>query len=602
MAIYHYSMKAINRSSGRSSVAAAAYRSGQKLQDERTGETYDYERRTGVIHTEIFLPCGKIEREELWNLAEMTEKRRDAKVAREIVVALPHELNQEQQIQLVQDYAQSLSYRTGWGIDVAVHAPGRDGDNRNTHAHMLCTTRRMDWGEGGKYALGAKTRDWDVMTTGKNLIALERWEWERLTNRALEQASQKARIDHRSYEAQGNDLLPQVHLGVHATQLERQGISTERGNYNREVQRHNAQVIELAQVRAERQEEQAWQQQLKQMEALPFKELKEKVYEQYPGGFLDYVERHQEVRQLNQRIQTLSHELHQYDEQFRYNDSYWRIYQGTEKRATVMDGLLAKTGLAPQSDMSKAQAFYKKQETWHPEAMKAITVLDKQLQEAYKQREAVQDRIQKSGAYEKVLGRFEEAQKVLDRADQREWEKELKRLETMPYAEMYQHYRDHYRERVWDKTLGDTQRAWGSHKTTSASIEATSAQDKRSGLYKECEQLSLAVTKWHREHPVKSYLHEKGIKQDKELVHLERRLEVAQKQHDRTMFVEKHLKDYHTAVNSNSSQLFKALCRDDRRELLEKRHHDVKKVLAQRQQREPEEHKKVLERSRGRGR
>jgi ATP-dependent exoDNAse (exonuclease V) alpha subunit len=111
----------------RSSVATEAYRSGEKLVDARTGETYDYERRTGVIHTEIFLPCGKIDREELWNLAEMTEKRRDAKVAREIVVALPHELNQEQQIQLVQDYAQSLSYRTGWGIDVAVHAPGRDG-------------------------------------------------------------------------------------------------------------------------------------------------------------------------------------------------------------------------------------------------------------------------------------------------------------------------------------------------------------------------------------------------------------------------------------------------------------------------------------------
>jgi hypothetical protein len=82
------------------------------------------------------------------------------------------------------------------------------------------------------------------------------------------------------------------------------------GDYNREVQRHHAQVIELAQVRAERQEEQAWQHKLKQMETLPFKELKEKVYELYPGGFLDYVERHREVHQLSQRIETISHKLH----------------------------------------------------------------------------------------------------------------------------------------------------------------------------------------------------------------------------------------------------------------------------------------------------
>src|SRR4051812_29913947 len=99
MAIYHYSLKTISRSTGRSSVAAAAYRSGEKLVDERTGTIYDYTRRDGVLHAEVFLPDGQtVEREALWNLAETAEKRKDAKVAREIVVALPHELSQSDQL------------------------------------------------------------------------------------------------------------------------------------------------------------------------------------------------------------------------------------------------------------------------------------------------------------------------------------------------------------------------------------------------------------------------------------------------------------------------------------------------------------------------
>jgi ATP-dependent exoDNAse (exonuclease V) alpha subunit len=251
MAIYHYSVKAINRSTGRSSVAAAAYRSGEKLLDERTGEIFDYARRDGVVHSEVFLPDGEtMPREALWNLAEASEKRKDAKVAREIVVALPHELSSLDHLTLVREYAKGLSRRTGWAVDVAVHAPGSDGDQRNAHAHLLCTTRVVERDAEGQVRLGAKTREWDVVSTGKELVLFERQEWERQVNKMLEIAHSKERVDSRSFEAQGKgELMPQVHLGVSASQMERKGIETERGNRNREAVEHNQNVVDLKQKR-----------------------------------------------------------------------------------------------------------------------------------------------------------------------------------------------------------------------------------------------------------------------------------------------------------------------------------------------------------------
>jgi hypothetical protein len=247
MAIYHYSLKTISRSTGRSSVAAAAYRSGERLVDERTSNVYDYTRRDGVLHYEVFLPDGQtVGRQELWNLAETAEKRKDAKVAREIVVALPHELEFLDQVSVVREYAQGLSRRTGWAVDIAVHAPGREGDQRNTHAHILCTTRKIERDENGKLHMGAKTRDWDVIATGKDLVMAERKEWERQLNRYLEMAQSKARVDCRSYDAQGKtEQIPQIHLGVSACQMERKGIETERGDRNRDAAEHNQNIIDL---------------------------------------------------------------------------------------------------------------------------------------------------------------------------------------------------------------------------------------------------------------------------------------------------------------------------------------------------------------------
>src|SRR6478609_1154505 len=167
MAIYHFQMKTVSRSQGRSATAAAAYRSGERIEDERTGLVHDYSKRSGVLMAEVVLPDGgTVEREALWNAAEGAEKRCNSVVAREFVVALPHELNREQQQDLVRVYAQGLSERTGWAVDVAVHAPGKDGDIRNVHAHLLCTTRKIDTDPDGCPVMQHKTREWDQRATG----------------------------------------------------------------------------------------------------------------------------------------------------------------------------------------------------------------------------------------------------------------------------------------------------------------------------------------------------------------------------------------------------------------------------------------------------
>ena len=131
MAIYHLAMKPISRSSGRSAVAAAAYRSSQRLTNERDGQTHDFTARRGVEHTEIVLPEGveaewARDRSTLWNAAEFAEKRKDARVAREVEVALPHELTAEQRLELTREFAHGLADRYGVAADFAIHSPHGD--------------------------------------------------------------------------------------------------------------------------------------------------------------------------------------------------------------------------------------------------------------------------------------------------------------------------------------------------------------------------------------------------------------------------------------------------------------------------------------------
>ncbi|MGL5144881.1 MAG: MobA/MobL family protein, partial [Acinetobacter junii] len=145
MAIYHCSTKTINRSSGRTAVASSAYRAGEKLKDERTGLTHDFTRKDGVTHTEIVSNLDiAIDRSQLWNLAEKSENRKDARTAREWVIALPDELDADQRKDLAKAFAKSLVDRYGVIADLAIHEPSKGGNDKNHHAHIMLTTRKAE--------------------------------------------------------------------------------------------------------------------------------------------------------------------------------------------------------------------------------------------------------------------------------------------------------------------------------------------------------------------------------------------------------------------------------------------------------------------------
>jgi hypothetical protein len=261
VAIYHLSVKAVSRSSGRSAPAAAAYRTGERIVNERDGVTHDYSRRIGVEQSFIVAPPSAAwahDRSQLWNAAEAAENRKNSLVAREYEVALPAELSAQGRVDLARDFAAELVERYGVAADVAIHAPGKDGDIRNHHAHILTTTRTV-----GTDGLGPKTRVLDDPKSGE--IERVREVWAGLTNRALEREGVGERVDHRSLaaqrevamersqdqarpeperqaaerQAQDLDREPTVHLGPAASALERRGQNSDRGDQMRAVQGRN---------------------------------------------------------------------------------------------------------------------------------------------------------------------------------------------------------------------------------------------------------------------------------------------------------------------------------------------------------------------------
>jgi len=201
LASYHLSVKKITRSSGRSSVAAAAYRSAELIYCEREGRTHDYTRKSGVEYLTIITPenapAWAQDRSSLWNHAEAAEKRKNAVTAREWEIALPSDLTAEERQDLAFRFASDLVDRYGFVADVAIHAPHRDGDQRNHHAHILTTTRRIE-ADG----FTVKTRELDNRKLGSQNIIDMREHWANLQNQALERAGSIDRVDHRSLEAQ----------------------------------------------------------------------------------------------------------------------------------------------------------------------------------------------------------------------------------------------------------------------------------------------------------------------------------------------------------------------------------------------------------------
>ena len=271
MAIYHCSIKIVSRGKGRSAVAAAAYRAGEKIISDYDGHIFDYTRKGGIVYKEILLPDNApakySDRAVLWNAVEKIEKAANSQLAREIELALPVELSREQNISLVREYVNNNFVDSGMCADICVH----DKKDGNPHAHIMLTMRPLNtdksWGikERKDYALdengnripiidettglqksdGRNRKQWKRVYVQANdwndQTKAEEWRaaWADSVNKVLERNNHAERIDHRSYERQGIEQIPTVHMGVAASQMEKRGIETERGNMNREISRIN---------------------------------------------------------------------------------------------------------------------------------------------------------------------------------------------------------------------------------------------------------------------------------------------------------------------------------------------------------------------------
>ena len=239
MAIFIASTKSISRGSGQSAVASASYRAGVELEDKRYGKTHDYSKKHGVMSADIILPSAladakaTVDRGELWNKAELAEKRKDARVAREWLVNLPHELNEQERKELAHSFAQTLADRYGTIADCAIHQPtqkeiDRGADPRNFHAHILFTTRTAELDDNFEIVLKDKATI-ELSDKNRRSLGLERVSeeikevrkiWEQTANDKLAERNLNL-IDSRSYVDQGKNIEPQLKMGSVATKLER---------------------------------------------------------------------------------------------------------------------------------------------------------------------------------------------------------------------------------------------------------------------------------------------------------------------------------------------------------------------------------------------
>ncbi len=283
MAIFIASTKSISRGSGQSAVASASYRAGVELEDKRYGKTHDYSKKHGVMSADIILPSAladakaTVDRSELWNKAESAEKRKDARVAREWLVNLPHELNEQERKELAHSFAQTLADRYGTIADCAIHKPTdkeieRGADPRNFHAHILFTTRTAELDDNFEIVLKDKATI-ELSDKKRRSLGLERVSeeikevrkiWEQTANDKLAERNLNL-IDSRSYVDQGKDIEPQLKMGSVATKLERDayaeakaaakekdevfnGIApvTIRGEINAMIAEHNRLILQVS--------------------------------------------------------------------------------------------------------------------------------------------------------------------------------------------------------------------------------------------------------------------------------------------------------------------------------------------------------------------
>jgi hypothetical protein len=250
LAIYHFSIEIITRGIGKSAVAAAAYRAGKTIKNERDGLVHDYSRKGGVVHTEILLPAHApaeySDRAVFWNAVEKVERYKNSQLARGIEFSLPVELTIEENISLARRFVSEVFVKAGMCADVCVH----DTDGSNPHAHIMLTMRPLD--ESGKWmqkshTVGGRkipTVDWNEHDRAEDW----RKAWAVYANGALRLAGKLTEdniLDHRSYERQGIDKVPTVHLGPAVHQMEKRGIRTDRGDMNRAIVIGNREISQL---------------------------------------------------------------------------------------------------------------------------------------------------------------------------------------------------------------------------------------------------------------------------------------------------------------------------------------------------------------------
>ena len=271
MALYHFHASVVTRAAGSSVVASAAYRAGEKLHSAYFGEDADYTHKDGVIYTEIFLPPNAPDeykdRETLWNAVEIIEKHPKAQLAYTYDFALQNELTIDENIALARRFVEEQFLSKGMVVDFAVHAPDKEnGGIPNPHVHLLCPIRPLDedgeWDakqrrvyrvdghgerlrdETGKFVFDAvPTTDWGQKET------LLRWreEWANYVNRAFEEKGLSCRVDHRTLEEQGIDRLPTIHEGPSVRAMEKKGVKTDKGDFNRWVKLTDATLQTLRQ-------------------------------------------------------------------------------------------------------------------------------------------------------------------------------------------------------------------------------------------------------------------------------------------------------------------------------------------------------------------
>ncbi len=247
MTIYHLSVKPVQRSKGRSSVAAAAYRAGCEIYDERTGLKHDYTKKMGVEYTEIITPFGVDlpSRSELWNMAEKAENRKDGCTAREYEINLPYQLTDQERIELAQDFSHKLAEIHGIAVDLCLHKPtekeiANGSDPRNYHAHILTTTRKITNNgltDKADIEKAGRKRKLDLLATRKL--------WADVANHHLKRAGLDEQIDHRSLKEQGKKELPTIKMGKTASTMEREGKDTRKGEINTLIKNYN-QMLRLS--------------------------------------------------------------------------------------------------------------------------------------------------------------------------------------------------------------------------------------------------------------------------------------------------------------------------------------------------------------------